>query len=641
MAQKLKLKYVGIALFIVLCSTLLILNIDGFKQTTYRVTEILDIHNLKNWFQNYTTSKSFVLDDVTKDINGVIDKIIVFFESKPDIKVMILDLLLNTLVFILNFLNYFINIGINIIFVLMLFFNETFNGSNLNIKQTKAARIFISIQQCMSLVLQKMKKGAQITCKWLRKNKRSIAIIVLLVTMSNGLLYAVFTEVIIFLITYVFAAINLEAYLILTNLGETLFIILYPVLKNIPSFTMVIILIFLVCLKAFQRADYKLTKNHERLKKFAEDKLTQTTFINGPPGVGKTLVNVSLSLASEENIIEDLENKMHEYQAKYPYLNFAEVRLMTKTIEHVEYIKLYEFLQKRSTYLISNFSIFSPYFKNYSKIFDFNFMRKNIKSDVYALEEYMIISISELDKEYNSHDDMKAVGEDGAATFFSTISHDLKRTVKIFCDYQLKDQVPLRIRGNSEYFLTIKNRKKKYPFLLYLYYLPFILMDKLVSKLIKKYESRRKTITRKTKRRAVSIYKRNDYIFVYGVLRSVQNSLMKIKLFFDHYWYFKISAILSQEDGGKGTPVTINLNLCDLKLNDQPLYDSTFLSYAYEQKKNMPFKDLPKFTSLTPTIDELTMCNSRFYNKINNINLDPKIDNTKKGKTSEDEFIEV
>ena len=79
---------------------------------------------------------------------------------------------------------------------------------------------------------------------------------------------------------------------------------------------------------------------------------------------------------------------------------------------------------------------------------------------------------------------MKDVGEDGASTFFSTVSHDLKRHVKIFCDYQLKDQVPLRIRGNSEYFYTIETRKKKYPFLLYLYYLPFILIDKMLKSFI-------------------------------------------------------------------------------------------------------------------------------------------------------------
>lgn len=640
MAQKLNIKYVGIALFIVLCSTLLILNLESFKQTTIRLLEILDIHNLKNWFQRYTASKNIIIDEITKDANTIIDKIREVIESELDIKGILLNLFVDVLIFILNFLNYFVNIGINIIFVLMLFFNETFNGTNLSIKYTKPTQIFIKIQQVINFVINKIKQGVITTCKWLNRSKRSIAIIILLTLISNGILYAFITEVIIFLITYVFAAINMEVYIVLTNLVEALFVFLYPYLKNISKIVLFFLLLFLILIKAFQRANYRLTKNHSRLKKFANEKLTQTTFINGAPGVGKTLLNVSLSLASEENIIEELEEKMRQYQTKYPYLNFANIRVNPTSEEHLEYVKLYDFLQARSTYLISNFSIYSPYFKDYSKIFDFNFMRKNIKSDVYALEQYTVISISELDKEYNSHDDMKAVGEDGAATFFSTISHDLKRTVKVFCDYQLKDQVPLRIRGNSEYFITIKSRKKKYPMLLYLYYLPIILFDKLINKLIKKYETKRQTITRKTKRKSISTYKRNDYTFIYAVLRLLQHRLRSIKAFFDHYWYFKLTTLLSQEDGGKGTQVSINLNLCDLKLDGNPLYDSTFLSYAYEQKKNMRFKDLPTYTSLTPSIDELTKNNSRFYNKINGINLESLAPKDKKS-AEKDDFIDV
>nr|MCR5349939.1 hypothetical protein [Acholeplasmatales bacterium] len=61
-----------------------------------------------------------------------------------------------------------------------------------------------------------------------------------------------------------------------------------------------------------------------------------------------------------------------------------------------------------------------------------------------------------------------------------------------------------------------------------------------------------------------------------------------------------------------------NINICDLDINNQKLYDSTFLSYAYKEKKNYEFKDLDNFKSLTPSIEELNKCNSKFYNKINN-----------------------
>ena len=91
-----------------------------------------------------------------------------------------------------------------------------------------------------------------------------------------------------------------------------------------------------------------------------------------------------------------------------------------------------------------------------------------------------------------------------------------------------------------------------------------------------------------------------------------------ICFFFEFYRYFKLTTFISQEGDEKGKKKIININLCDLSINNLKLYDSTFLSYAYEQKKNMAFKDIDSFTQLTPTIEELNKCNSKFYNKINN-----------------------
>jgi len=281
---------------------------------------------------------------------------------------------------------------------------------------------------------------------------------------------------------------------------------------------------------------------------------------------------------------------------------------------------MYNLIHNRGTLLISNYAIYSPLYNEYSKIFNFEYMRVNKPALYYPLEEYIVVSISEFDKEYNSHDNKKEVGEDGAATFFSTVSHDLKRHVKIFVDYQLKDQVPLRIRGNSEYFINIKSKDKKYPIILGLYYLPFKLIYKLNRYLILKYETKRKTISKKSKRKGVSIYKRNDLTLPYVVIRSFGNVLFKICKWFESYYYFKLKIILSQEgDKNKdiGEKKTACINIRDLSYNNQNLYDSTFLSYAYEEKKNKDFKDLDKFSRLSPSKSELSKCHSRFYDKIN------------------------
>ncbi len=639
MDQKI-IKKIFILAGITLAVILLVFNYYSFVTTSKRILEIFDIKNLENYFEIYLENNHIIFEETVQEINVFINNTIEVFQNRKPLKELVLDFVVKSLFFIIDFINYFLNIGINIILLLFIFFHETFNGTNLNIKYSKPAQLFIKFTKLLSFIKNKTILFIKLVKMKLIQYKRVIALFILITLFSNGILYKFLVELLIFIITYIYHAINLESFIVISSLGQAIFIFLYPLLIKIPYLLLIIALIILGFLKAIKRANFKLQKNHERLKDFASNTLTQTTFINGTPGVGKTLLNVSLSLASEENFIEILQDILLEYEIKYPTVNFADVRMNSgKYPEHKEYLKNYEFLNSRSSFIISNYAIYSPYFKDYSKIFDFNFVRKNIKTKTYALEEYIIISLSELDKEYNSHDDMKAVGEDGAATFFSVTSHDLKRHVKIFCDYQLKDQVPLRIRGNSEYFLTVKKRKKKYPVLLYIYYFPFVMASKTLRRLITRYETKRAYIANKTLRKGISKYKRNDFNLTYAILRRLANSINKICDFFDHFWYFKLTVIISEEDNAKGEIKNINLNICDLSIEDMALYDSTFLSYAYEEKKNRSFKDLDKYSSLRPTIEELTLCNSRFYNKINGLEQVNKPFENK--KTSDDEFIDV
>ena len=60
---------------------------------------------------------------------------------------------------------------------------------------------------------------------------------------------------------------------------------------------------------------------------------------------------------------------------------------------------------------------------------------------------------------------------------------------------------------------------------------------------------------------------------------------------------------------------SLNINLRDLSYKNQKLYDSTFLSFSYTQKKNEEFKKLDTFTKISPPKEELDKWNSRFYDK--------------------------
>ena len=595
-------------------------NLTTFRDTTQRLLDLKDLSTLKNYFEIYNTKSTIIYDESIKEIEGTITEVIdkVQAVSNKPVSEILLDILSNLLDFSFNFLIYFCNFGINILFVTWLTLHETLNGTQTTIKTTPLATLYIKIHIGLDKIKQAVVKALKRLLSLLQKQRRKIALFILIILLANGYLYRFATEAIIFIITYLRDMINLETYLTVFTILKFLFLITYPKLKYIPTYIWIPLIIILIFLRAISRANYKLKKNHERLKAFAKDDLTQSTFINGPPGTGKTLLNVSLTLASEENFIEELEKNLLDYELNYKYLNFAKVRANPENYpEHKDYISYYELLNNRKSLNISNYAIYSPLFEDFSKIFNFDYMRVNKPTDTYPLEEYITISISEFDKEYNSHDNKKEVGEDGAATFFSTISHNLKRHVKIFVDYQLKDQVPLRIRGNAEYFITIKKRDKKYPILLYIYYLPFKLIYKLLRSLIKRYELRKKTISKHSDRISKGTYKRNDITLIYAFLRNSANLFKRICDWFDSFYYFKLTTILSQEGEEKGLVKKFCINIRDLTHNGSNLYDSTFLSYAYEQKKNKAFKDLDTFTSLTPSIEELSKCSSRFYDKIN------------------------
>ena len=597
--------------------SLLFLNLESFQDSTIRFQDIFDITNLKTCFDNYLIDNTKTYQDFENSCTETFNNISNYFANFNEETFM--EILANIFNILYIILMYVLNVGLNVIVILFIFIRESIYGTQYKIKTTKFAFILIKIRQFIIFLLNKIKSFLKLILQLLKKYKKYVLIAILAILLSNGVLYRFIVELIIFIESYVYHMFNFDINVVFESIFKCLITWLIPIVTKTPTFCWYLIIYTILFMIGLSRAKYKLRKNHERLKKVAHDDLTQTTFINGAPGTGKTLLNVSLSLASEEAYIDELEKKLLDYEAKYRFLNFAEIREHPELYpEHKEYTDTLKTIKDRGTFLISNYAIYSPYFMEYSKIFNFDYMRKNIQAQEYPLEEYIVISLSEIDKEYNSHDNMKEVGTDGAHTFFSTVSHDLKRHCKIFCDYQLKDQVPLRIRGNAEWFINIKKRKLKMPLILKMYYLPFKGLKTLIEKLITSYELKKKRINKETQRKCIGVYKRNDYNTTYFFLRNLNATLSKICSWFEKYQYFKLSAIKSQEGEEKGERITFNINLCDLHINNQKLYDSTFLSFAYEQKKNKDFKDIESFTRLTPTIDELNKCNSKFYNKINN-----------------------
>ena len=615
--------YIGLGLGLIL--TLVLLNIKSFVNTSIRFSDIWKAQPLRTFFEVYNDNSEVIytesLNEIESFVNGVGEDIIELKER--GMKDIILTFLSNFFDFMFNLFIYFCNYGLNLVLIFYIFLHETFAGTQMNIKTSPLALTYIKVDIALTKAKDLTKSALKKALNWMSYNRRLLTLSALALLFACGFLYRVLVEVIIFIICYFIKMINLETYLVVFSVFKFLFLLIYPYLKYIPLWIWIPLLALLVFLRALNRANFKLQKNHERLREFVRDDLTQTCFINGCPGTGKTLLNMSLSLACEENFIDELETILLDYESKYKDINFALVRQHPEEYpEHVEYTEAYRLLNDRKSFIISNYAIYSPMFNEYSKIFNFDYMRVNKRCDIYPLEEYIVISLSEFDKEYNSHDDKKIVGEDGAATFFSTVSHDLKRHAKIFVDYQLRQQVPLRIRGNSEYFINIKDRKKNYPLLMFVYYLPFLGLFKLAKHFLKKYELKKSRVERKSSRYGKGEYKRNDLTLPYVILRGLASTLQKICNWFDQFYYYKLITNISQEDENdtatKGVKKSLCINIRDLSYKNQRLYDSTFLSFSYEEKKNLEFKDLDTFTKLSPPKEELDKCHSRFYDKINN-----------------------
>ena len=375
------IKYLLVVLGIGLLLFLVLHNLDSFVASTHRLGEILKIDSLRNWFEVYNDTNTVIYQESVQEIETNINTFIENVNNMKDISFE--EALTNFLQWFANFLFeftiYFCNYGLNVILIGYMMLHETFTGEQEKIKTSPLARLFILVDSLYQTAKKAVLKAIYYVLGQISYHRRTIALWLSLILMANGFLYSVLVEFIIFFITYVIHMISLETYIVIFDIFKAIFTYIYPNLKYIPQWIWIPMVIILVFMTAVSKATFKLKKNHERLKEFAKDDLTQTTFINGPPGTGKTLLNVSLSLVSEENYIEELEKKILDYELQFKYLNFAKIREEPdKYPEHSEYIENYKLITTRGTLIISNFAIYSPLYNEYSKIFDFNYMKVNI-----------------------------------------------------------------------------------------------------------------------------------------------------------------------------------------------------------------------------------------------------------------------
>jgi hypothetical protein len=440
---------------------------------------------------------------------------------------------------------------------------------------------------------------------------------------ARGWLVNFLVELIIFAWYYAKSSFDLETHILLWSIVQSalIFIVFY-----IPLWLNILILLFLGWRYSLFTATRRLEKNFRAIKHIDKYEMHFFNGVNGEPGTGKSESCVNLSLANEENNIDELEEQLHMIEMSDPSENWSifdptyeyydKYLHITKYPEHYFFTSLLH--EANSMVATAPLAIQDPYKDKCSVILDLDWIRPNVLADVFPFEEYKCLMIDEFDKEWNSHYTTKEVGEDGLYRFAGTAAHWFRRNGKIYAAWQIFSQVPLNIRGNMEKLVRVKERRQKYPFLLGLWLLPFRWLFMTVDDIIIRYESYKPHLAKNTRRKGLRIRKRFDFTFWYAFFRHQMEILTKILNWFDKFRYVVLMCDITDVNGNPTGQMKIPINKQDEEWNGERLYDSTFLSVGYENKhkRSEKFWDrLDVWSSIKPLAEELKKCHSRFINE--------------------------
>lgn len=631
-------KRVIIALFIVALLILAFnaLHYDFLKFNDRALTLKTNVNYWKSAPEIFCNNQIDVLKNIWDKICNFFRSIFDFFkkskaEKKEAINKNFLSFIRNFFKFLQTFLQFMLNFVINLFIILYACFSFYLDGEVEDIHTSKFGKIYLKYRKIKHKIISFIKKVFYICINWIKNNKLAFTLIVI-VALLPQFAYLLF-EVGIGLVVYVVRMFHTELHIFdLAVIGSVLINIIKFYL-SLPFILKIVVIGGSIFLFAYYRALKKLRKNYNALKTFVKYDLTQTTIINGKPGKGKTLSLTQFALASCENFQDDLESYLSGFAVDYPDYNFAELEQRIKDASLTDsdweefgyYIMIYMTLYFRKSALFSNYSINDVYHANYCKMLKKHDLEMGVfnEDESYDLEEYIVIAISEFDKFCNSHDKGKEYFDNGVNIFFSTISHALNRNVKVFVDYQQKDQVAKMCRGNAEWFLTIEDKISKYPLLLHLFRLPFDWLLNYFSSRIEKFYYKKRPLFKRSNRFSIRRRKRSDYTGVMSFYRYCQLRLSKICSWFDEFYYYKMISYLGCDDNPYEQKCKFYLNQIELSdENKERLYHSTYLSPFYDYMRtnsNGSVENRKNWSGLVPTVEELkeTGLYDRFFTVIN------------------------
>ena len=534
---------------------------------------------------------------------------------------------------------------LNVLMILYIFFDLWASGSNLKYIVSLPARLFIKVIEFLRLEFNKN----------LKIIKCNLNKIVLLFLIFSGWVLIIGMELLLFLFDYIKALILLNPDVMIFDLLKFIVVQISDFILNSNRFIFYNTLLVAVFFIGYYTAWRKLRINWQKVCKLVDGFGTISVF-NGPPGTGKTLTISQFSLAQTENMIMINEDTISKFEIQHPEINFNYVYLLMKCyfldLKENEFndivknnpdifIDLFKYryildsdlsrvffnLYYRGTSICSSYSINDPYFDSFTRKADIQSFRLFKKQDSMFHETDEIITLSEFDKEFNSHDDIKTVGDDGTAAFFSIFSHLSSRTGKVFIDYQDKDQGIRRIRALAHSFIQLENRKVSMPFIFKLFYKLVSKIFNILVNLMHKYKFQKvKTEKYWTVRNKQNVVKKNKIDLLYTVIKYLSFFFYRMIVYFEKFQYFIISGQMAYNDSFTN-PVKIRyrLNVMDFYHNDNEIYRSCQFNKFYadlrdtlSQNRNIKqsLYSMEKWTSLDPDANEYAGLHMRFYSKI-------------------------
>lgn len=588
-------------------------------------------------FYSFDPSVNEKYEAVIKTLNGYIEVIKnISFEK---IKIFITEKILTreNLLIVLY--------ALNILMIFYCIFDIWASGTNLKYITTFPARIF---KRIIEFLRNEYRKNLDVIIKNLPK-------IILIFLISSGWIVIIGLEILLFVFDYVSSLVLLNPEIMLMNLIKWLVVQVFDFIFNSNRVLFYSVLFILIFFIGYITAWKKLTSNWKKVCKLVEGFGT-ITIINGAPGTGKTLGITQFSLAQTENMIRINEDTINKFELSHPEINFNYVHLLLKCFffdltedEFNEILKYnpnilmdlakYRYildddlsrvffnLYYRGTSICSSYAINDAYFGSFTRKADIQSFRLFKKQDSMFHETDEIITLSEFDKEFNSHDDKKIVGEDGTSAFFSIFSHLSRRTGKVFIDYQDKDQGIRRIRALAHVFIHLENRKVSMPFIFKVFYKVVLKVFNILVNLMNKYRYKKvKTEKYWTVREKQSEVKKNKIDLLYTIIKYMAFFFYHIVCYFEKYQYFIISGKMAyNDDFTDAVKIRYKLNVMDFYHEDSEIYRSCQFNKFYADLREALVKEknikqslysMEKWTSLDPEANEYASLHMRFYSKI-------------------------